>query len=249
MRILVSGVGRDSYPTGICRVAASHTRALLSSRVASQVFLAIGSWQYDLFRTLLGTYANQIELVVADIKNNSISRNFWYAATLPRLAKAHGAGLVHLSYPAPAFRGAFSTPVVVTLHDLYPYDIPENFGFPQYFANRAILRQFLSSVDGIACVSHTTWSRLEEIFPAALGEFQRQLQGIMSRFQARPRHSPPHSRGSGPEVLFLRWPSIARTKISISSFGDSQTWRIAQGSKAFSSSWAQRGRKPQRCTG
>src|ERR1019366_678927 len=40
--------------------------------------------------------------------------------------------------------------------DLYPYDIPENFGFPHYFANRAILRQCLSSVDGIACVSGGT---------------------------------------------------------------------------------------------
>src|SRR5579862_6920524 len=63
--------------------------------------------------------------------------------------------------------------------------------------------------------------------PASLGEFQRQLQGITSRFQARPRHSPLHSKESGPEVLFLRWPSIARTKISIFSFGDTQTWRIA----------------------
>jgi glycosyltransferase involved in cell wall biosynthesis len=165
MRILVSSVGRDSHPTGICRVAASHAKALLSDRVASRVFLAIGSWQYELFRTLLGPCAPQVEFLVTNIRNNSASRNFWYAATLPRLAKAYGADLVHLSYPAPTFRRAFRGPVVVTLHDLYPYDMPENFGFPQYYANRAILWQCLSSVDGIACVSNTTHSRLEEIFP------------------------------------------------------------------------------------
>ena len=165
MQILVSSVGRDSHPTGICRVAASHAKALLSNRAASRVFLAIGSWQCELFRRLLGPYAPQIDLLVADIRNNSVSRNFWYAATLPQLAKASGADLVHLSHPAPTFRRAFHSPVVVTLHDLYPYDIPENFGFPQYYANRAILRQCLSSVDGIACVSNTTRSRLEEIFP------------------------------------------------------------------------------------
>ena len=129
-RILVSGVGRDSRPTGICRVAASHTRALLSNRVASRVLLAIGSWQYELFRTLLGPYAPQIKFLVTNIKNNSISRNLWYVATLPRLAKAHGTGLVHLSYPAPAFQRAFSSPVVLTLHRSLSLRHTGEFRFP-----------------------------------------------------------------------------------------------------------------------
>jgi glycosyltransferase involved in cell wall biosynthesis len=167
------------------------------------VFLAIGSWQHDLFRTLMGTYSNQIELVAADIKNNSISRNFWYAATLPRLAKALGAGLVHLSYPAPAFRGAFSSPVVVTLHDLYPYDIPENFGFPRYFANRAILWQCLSSVDGIACVSHTTRSRLEEIFPGSSRRVPTEATGNYVEIPSEAPTQPASLEGIGPEGFVL----------------------------------------------
>jgi glycosyltransferase involved in cell wall biosynthesis len=165
MRILLSAVGRDTHPTGICRVAASHAKALLANRVASRVSLAIGSWQEELFRRLLEPYADQIELLRANIRRISVARNFWYAAALPQLAKAYGADLVHLSYPAPIFRRAFRSPVVVTLHDLYPYDIPQNFGFPRYYLNRIILRQCLSSVDGIACVSSATRSRLEEIFP------------------------------------------------------------------------------------
>jgi len=165
MRILISAVGPDSHPTGICRVAASHTRALLADRIGKHICLAIGSWQLELFQRLLGPYADQVELVVAKIRNNSASRNFWYAARLPKLAAQYRADLVHLTYPAPTFRRAFHGPVVVTLHDLYPYDIPENFGFPRYYGNRAILRQCLFSVDGIACVSSATRSRLEEIFP------------------------------------------------------------------------------------
>lgn len=165
MRVLVNGVGRDSYPTGICRVAASHAKALVASGVASRVFLAIGVWQYDLYCNLLGNESTGVDFVVADLQNNSIARNFWHATKLPQLAAACRADFVHLTYPVPTVRKAFHCPVVVTLHDLYPYDIPENFGFPQYYANRAILRQCLSSVDGIACVSNTTKIRMEQIFP------------------------------------------------------------------------------------
>ena len=71
--------------------------------------------------------------------------------------------IVHLAYPAPVRRGAFSCPAVVTLHDLYPYDIPENFGFPKVYFNRAVLRQCLQKVDAIACVSQCTLSRLNRM--------------------------------------------------------------------------------------
>lgn len=164
MRILLSGLGRDACPSGICRVAANHASALASGRGVEQVILAIGSWQRELYSTLLGPRAD-IEMVQVSIKNNSLSRNHWFAAELPRLATRFGASLVHYSFPAPVLRRRFPCPVVVTLHDLYPYDSPENFGFPNYFANRLILRQCLRNVDGVACASSSTRHRLEELFP------------------------------------------------------------------------------------
>jgi hypothetical protein len=42
-----------------------------------------------------------------------------------------GADVVHLAYPVPLNSGAFACPIVVTLHDLYPHEIPENFWLPQ----------------------------------------------------------------------------------------------------------------------
>jgi glycosyltransferase involved in cell wall biosynthesis len=138
---------------------------MLCNGIASSVVFVIGRWQRKLFRTLLGTHTANIDFIEIDIVNSSLRRNAWYAAALPRLARKQHADLVHLSYPAPTLRSLFDCPVVVTLHDLYPYDIPENFGFPQYFANRLVLRQCLSSVDGIVCVSHTTRLRLEKVFP------------------------------------------------------------------------------------
>src|SRR5206468_1268183 len=59
---------------------------------------------------------------------------------------------------------AISCPVVITLHDLYPFDIPANFGFPQVLANRWILRRALAQADAISCVSATTLNRLQAIY-------------------------------------------------------------------------------------
>jgi glycosyltransferase involved in cell wall biosynthesis len=53
---------------------------------------------------------------------------------------------------------------VVTLHDLYPYDCPEVFGYPSVYFNRLFLNSCLKNADGIACVSKTTHSRLQALF-------------------------------------------------------------------------------------
>jgi glycosyltransferase involved in cell wall biosynthesis len=165
MRILINAVGRDVHPTGICRVASSHARALLLRRPGTAVLLAIGAWQQELYRGLLGPFAAQCEFSVAAVRNRSLPRNLWFAAALPRLARAWHADLVHLAYPVPVLRRRFSAPVVVTLHDLYPYDSPGTFGFPNFYANRAVLRQCLGSIDGVACVSGATRSRLDALLP------------------------------------------------------------------------------------
>jgi glycosyltransferase involved in cell wall biosynthesis len=78
--------------------------------------------------------------------------------------------VVHLAYPTPVNTRRFSCPVVLTLHDLYPYDIPMNFGFPQLIFNRLILRQCLRQVHSIACVSDATRARLEQHAPTKVWE-------------------------------------------------------------------------------
>jgi glycosyltransferase involved in cell wall biosynthesis len=51
---------------------------------------------------------------------------------------------------------------------MYPYEIPDNFGFPKFLVNRMILRQCLHAVDGIACVSETTRERMHKYLPERL---------------------------------------------------------------------------------
>ena len=62
----------------------------------------------------------------------------------------------------PVDRESLACPTVVSLHDLYPYEIPRNFGFPQVIFNRLILRLCLRRVDAIACVSETTVLRMKQ---------------------------------------------------------------------------------------
>ncbi len=92
--------------------------------------------------------------------SNAISRNLWYYNHLPAIARRLKADIVHFAYPAPINRRALGCPAVVTLHDLYPYDIPSNFGFPKVLFNRLILQQCLRAADKITCVSETTFRRL-----------------------------------------------------------------------------------------
>jgi glycosyltransferase involved in cell wall biosynthesis len=165
MRILINAVGRDIHPTGICRVASNHARALLSKRPGAGVLLVIGAWQQELYRSLLGSFEAECDLMVAPVRNRSLARNLWFSVALPALANEWRADLVHLAYPVPVLRRRFSSPVVVTLHDMYPYDSPATFGFPNFYANRAILRECLGSVDGVACVSGATRSRLDALLP------------------------------------------------------------------------------------
>jgi glycosyltransferase involved in cell wall biosynthesis len=96
-----------------------------------------------------------------------MNRNAWYYRRLPKLARSFGADIVHLSYPAPVNSAAYKCPTVVTLHDLYPYEIPLNFGFPKFIFNRIILRQCLQNIGAIACVSDATCERLRQYAPPA----------------------------------------------------------------------------------
>ena len=84
------------------------------------------------------------------LRPGTLHRNFWYWSELPAIARQFNADLVHISYPSLVNRNAFSCPTVVSLHDLYPFDIPSNFGFPKVLFNRAILRQCLRAVNAIA---------------------------------------------------------------------------------------------------
>lgn len=165
MHILIAALHRPLNPTGVCRHAANLALCLAAIDQVSQVTLVVGAWQADYFRTSFSLESEKIQVVEVQIKNSALARNSWYLFGLPMLAKQMHPDLVHLSFPLPFVRALFPCPVVSTIHDLYPYECPENFGYPQVWFNRSFLKQCIHNSDGIACVSKATLEALNYYFP------------------------------------------------------------------------------------
>jgi len=165
MNLLISAISSATGPSGICRHAYNLVRCAASRDEVFQITLALGNWQESYFRTSFDLRRLPVKIVSVDIANDAFARNSWYLRGLPKLADEVAADIVHLSFPTPIRRDAMRCPVVVSLHDLYPYDEPNNFGFPKVFFNRVFLQQCLKEVDCVACVSETTRTRLRARFP------------------------------------------------------------------------------------
>jgi len=165
MHVFIAALHRPIKPTGVCRHAANLARCLASKPEVTKISLVIGSWQKNYFKTAFALESDKIELVIVELKNSSIVRNLWFLRGLPKLANQLNVDVVHLSFPFPFLRSKFQAPVVTTVHDLYPYECPENFGFPRVLFNQLFLKQAIASSDGLPCVSQITLDKLNLYFP------------------------------------------------------------------------------------
>jgi glycosyltransferase involved in cell wall biosynthesis len=138
---------------------------LAETEEVNQVTLVIGKWQERYFERAFSLESPKIRLQSIDIKNSSLSRNLWFLFGLPKLAKELNPDIIHLSFPIPLLRSRFLCPVVATIHDLYPYECPENFGYQQVLFNQFFLQQCINQSDGLTCVSKTTLESLKRFFP------------------------------------------------------------------------------------
>jgi glycosyltransferase involved in cell wall biosynthesis len=165
VHILISGLSRFTQPTGICRHAANLARCLSDLPEISKITLLVGQWQEEYFRTALGIGLTKVDLVPIAITNHSLTRNYWFTFELPRIVEKYKPSIVHLGFPVPIIRSRFICPVVVTVHDLYPYDLPESLHRFNGFCKRLFFRQCMQESDAVTCVSESTRAALERRFP------------------------------------------------------------------------------------
>jgi len=170
MRVVIALASSAHQISGVQRHAISVAHCLLTRREINAVHLVAAPWQWQFLRDSAPPGDARLHLHSASTGSSVLSRNLWYYFHLPRLASKLDADIVHLAYPAPLRTGAFRCPTVVTLHDLYPYDMPHNFGFPKVFFNQLVLRQCLLAANAVACVSASTLSRLVSLEPALVGQ-------------------------------------------------------------------------------
>jgi glycosyltransferase involved in cell wall biosynthesis len=165
MKILVAAASFSTGMSGIQRHALNLVRCLLLQRDVSSVHMVVAPWQRSMVEAANFNPDGRLHIHMAQMGRGFLGRNVWYSRKLPVLAQSLGIDLVHLTYPVPVTESRYSCPTVVTLHDLYPYEIPMNFGFPKFIFNRAVLRQCLRNVAAIACVSDATRIRLAQYAP------------------------------------------------------------------------------------
>lgn len=166
MHILIPVLHRPIKPTGVCRHAVNLAQCLAHTETVSKVTLVIGEWQNEYFEQSFHLESPKIQVVSIATQRRAAVRNIWYLKGLPKVANQLAADIVHMSFPFPFIRQLFNAPVVCsTIHDLYPFECPENFGYPQVWFNQWFLKQSVSSSDGLACVSQVTLNSLNEFFP------------------------------------------------------------------------------------
>ena len=165
MKIAVALTSSSGQLSGVQRHAINLARCLLTRDEITAVHLIAAPWQQAFVCDTVACDDARLHLHTARVHNSSVSRNMWYYEELPRVAAQLDVDIVHLGYPTPLNSGAYHCPTVVTLHDLYPYDVPDNFGFPKVLFHRLVLRQCLRGVDAITCVSKSTLARLEGLEP------------------------------------------------------------------------------------
>ncbi|MBB5066367.1 glycosyltransferase family 1 protein [Granulicella mallensis] len=165
MKVLIAAVIASEHISGVSRHAVNMVRCQLTRSEISEIHLVVGSWQYDAFRSMLPLADRRLKIHQVEVRRKAFNLNRWYYNELPGLANQFAVDIVHLSCPMVLKRSAFGCKVAVTLHDLYPYDFPDNFGFLKMMFNRILLKKCLHEVDAVACVSESTLRRLDMHMP------------------------------------------------------------------------------------
>lgn len=165
MKIIINAVHRVDRPTGVCRYSHNLALDLAELKNVQEVILLIGKWQEEYFNKSFKTNSVKVKIKIIDINNNAFSRNTWFLFGLPKIIRQLNGNLLHLAFPVPIISKLIHTPTIVTVHDLYPFEIPENFGYPRVYFNRLFLYISIKFVKNIICVSQTTKKALIKYFP------------------------------------------------------------------------------------
>ena len=165
MNVVIAALSAPTHMNGVSRHAANLARALLSTKAIAEVHFIAGAWQRDMYTSALGACDSRLHTHWIHLTDSNISRLFWYYRELPCIAAQLEADIVHLAFPSPTAEDAYPCATVLSLHDMYPFDIPSNFGRLKSAIARHIVEQCVRRVDAIACVSIATRTEFERRFP------------------------------------------------------------------------------------
>jgi glycosyltransferase involved in cell wall biosynthesis len=168
MKVMVIAAAYSTKISGVQRHALNLVRCLLQRDEITTVQLVVAPWQSEMLQVDWLIPNERLSLHFVEMSQSSLGRNLWFYFKLPSLVARLEPDAVHFTYPVAIKRNALECATVATLHDLYPYEIPENFGFFKAAYNRLILRRCLSCVDAVTCVSDATLCQMKKYLEPAL---------------------------------------------------------------------------------
>jgi glycosyltransferase involved in cell wall biosynthesis len=166
MNVVIAAMSAPTKMNGVSRHGVNLVHALLSTAAVTSVHFIAGEWQKEMFRGSLAGHDARLHTHWIALREANLSRLFWYYRELPCITEQLQADIVHLTFPAPTAVSAYGCPVVLSLHDLYPFEIPRNFGILRSIVARYTVDQCIRRVNAIACVSTSTQRALNDRFPA-----------------------------------------------------------------------------------
>jgi glycosyltransferase involved in cell wall biosynthesis len=201
MRLMLVAVSSNAQLSGVTRHVANLTRCLLLHSGIEEIHLIAAPWEHQLLRDAIAVEDPRLHIHCVHLDRFPLGRNLWLYFDLPAIACQLKADVVHLSYPVPVNRRKLPCPAIVTVHDLYPWDIPENFGFPKVLFNRLILQQCLRAADALACVSEATIDRLRDREGAKVTAKAVRIYNCVESSRARTGRSPLPGSMNAPFLL------------------------------------------------
>jgi glycosyltransferase involved in cell wall biosynthesis len=203
MKVVIAALTAPTNLNGVSRHAANLVRGLLAQPDAPEIHFLAGEWQRRMFGAAIARADSRLHVHWIPLRHSNISRIIWYYHDLPAIAAQLDADVVHMTCPAPLRARAIGCPTVVSLHDLYPFDIPANFGSIRSKFTRMLMRSCLIKVDAIACVSAFTQTRLAAWFPAGVCQKALTIPNAVEPLQAGAHRPPDALRGGEPFVLCI----------------------------------------------
>lgn len=196
MKVVIAALSAPAQQNGVSRHAINLVRALLCQQSVTAIHLLAGTWQSELFRNALLHADERLHMHWSSLPDVNLSRLFWYLRKLPLIAGQLEADVIHLTYPAPIRSRAVRCPIVLSLHDLYPFEMPNNFGMLKSILARKTVEQCIRNADAIACVSKYTRDQLVERFSVEA------CKAVVIPNVVEPEMPPSHA--SEPELLRSR---------------------------------------------
>jgi glycosyltransferase involved in cell wall biosynthesis len=193
MNVVIAALSAPAQLNGVSRHGGNLVRALLSTGHIANVHFVCGEWQRGMFQSILPEENTRLHVHRIQLRDVNLHRLLWYFREMPEIAAQLEADIVHFTHPAPIGRGSYLCPTVLTLHDLYPFEIPENFGFLKSAFARRTVTHCLRQVNAIACASESTRTQLAKRFPVESTK-ATVVQNVVELL-------PPSSAGSGIEAL------------------------------------------------